>query len=448
MKKKYLNSSYIMILLTLFIISIPTINSTPIKQQDLILTISEEYPLPPPQKTEMILEETIFRRASVRDLSDDPVSDELLSTILWAAYGYRDDNSRTVPTITGVHAVHIYVLRKDGVYKYNPKNHSLIFHRSGDYTNRFQYNAPIQLGIVWDTNISTNDKLTASEIGMIGQNIYLMANALDLGTLATVGSPLSVIKLPENEIPRIIMPLGYPKYPYRFRNQPLVFSLLPTVQLSDYSLSKTLEERMETDIWTGSLTREEIAQLLWSTYGYSYYLDLSEYDFIYHINRHRTVPSAHKYYPLRIYAVTPTDIYQYIPNIYDPLVGPLQILFNFPLFPYPVFTFLKKIESGDYRQTLAEACATPSLQSVPFCILSVLDIQRTRPENYDDFSDEELRWLWYYEAGASGYNAILETTAWNLSGNIISINNPNMICSLLKLDGTLFEPMLAIPIGK
>jgi hypothetical protein len=415
MKKKYLNSSYIMILLTLFIISIPTINSTPVEiQKDFISTISEEYPLPPPQKTEKILEETIFRRASVRDLSDDPVSDDLLSTILWAAYGYRD----------------------------------LIFHRSGDYTNRFQYNAPIQLGIVWDTNISTNDKLTASEIGMIGQNIYLMANALDLGTLATVGSPLSVIKLPENEIPRIIMPLGYPKYPYRFRNQPLVFSLLPTVQLSDYSLSKTLEERMETDIWTGSLTREEIAQLLWSTYGYSYYQDMSEYDFIYHINRHRTVPSAHKYYPLRIYTVTPTGIYQYIPNIYDPLVGPLQILFNFPLFPYPVFTFLKKIESGDYRQTLAEACATPSLQSVPFCILSVLDIQRTRPENYDDFSDEELRWLWYYESGASGYNAILETTAWNLSGNIISINNPNMICSLLKLDENLFEPMLAIPIGK
>lgn len=450
MKKRFLNLSYFMILLTLFIISIPTFNCTPVvkMQQEKISNLSEEYLLPPPQKTDMILEETIFRRSSVRDFLDNPVSDELLSTILWAAYGYRDDDSRNVPTITGVHAAHVYILRQDGVYKYNPTNHSLLFHRLGDFTNYFQYDAPIQLGIVWDTNISTDEKLTASEIGMIGQNIYLMANALDLGTLATIGSPLSVIKLPGNEIPKIIMPLGHPRYPYRFSNHPLVFSLLPTVQLSDYSLSKTLEKRIESDSWTGSLTCEEIAQLLWSTYGYSYYIDRSDYDFIYHINRHRTVPSAHKYYPLIIYAVTSAGIYRYFPNIYDPLIGPLQILFNFPLFPYPVVTFLQKIKSGDYRETLAEAYATPSLRSAPLCILSVLDIERTRPESYDDFSGEELRWLWYYEAGASAYNALLETTAWNLSGNIITVTNPNMICSLLTLDNTLFEPMLAIPIGE
>ena len=39
------------------------------------------YSLPPPKSVDMILEESIFRRSSVRDFSDESVSDEELSTI-------------------------------------------------------------------------------------------------------------------------------------------------------------------------------------------------------------------------------------------------------------------------------------------------------------------------------------------------------------------------------
>ena len=50
-------------------------------------SVSNIYSLPPPKSVDMILEESIFRRSSVRDFSDEMVSDEDLSTILWAAYG-------------------------------------------------------------------------------------------------------------------------------------------------------------------------------------------------------------------------------------------------------------------------------------------------------------------------------------------------------------------------
>jgi len=409
-----------------------------------------EYVLPPPKTINMVLEETLFRRVSIRDFSDEIVSDKDLSTILWAAYGYRDDGTQTVPLIHNVHGANIYVLRHDGVFKYEPVNHSLIFYRAGDYTHHplMQYHAPIQIGIVWNTTISTNENLTAAEIGMIGQNIYLSANALDLATLTTLGFSLSVIHLPDNEKPKIIMPLGHPKYAYDFRYMPLVFSLLPRVELSEKPLSTVLNESTVSSSWQGTVSRQQQAQLLWSTYGYSYYLDRSEFDFIYHINRHRTVPSAHKYYPLQFYAFTSSGIYQYIPNIYNPLIGPLEfILYNISWFPYPVFTLIHNIYQGDHRDTLATACDTPALATAPFCILSVLDIEKTRPEGYDDFSSLSLRWLWNYEAGASAYNVFLETTALDLTTNILPVVEMDDLCSLLNLDETLYQPLFVTPIG-
>ncbi|HEC81809.1 MAG TPA: hypothetical protein ENI42_05245 [Thermoplasmatales archaeon] len=66
-------------------------------------------------------------------ISDIRSIDEELSTVLWAAYGYRDDGKQAVPTVEGMHAAHIYVLKEDGVYKYNPLNHSLVFYKNGEY---------------------------------------------------------------------------------------------------------------------------------------------------------------------------------------------------------------------------------------------------------------------------------------------------------------------------
>jgi nitroreductase len=416
-------------------------------------TSTNYYSLPPPKAVDMILEESIFRRCSIREFSDDPVSDEDLSTILWAAYGYRDDGTRTVPLTDTVHGAGIYVLRKNesnklDVFRYDPLNHSLLFYKKISSFMFGQYRAPVYIGIVWDTDKSKSENEVGAEIGEIGQNIAFTANALDLGSVINVDilpwSYLSRIKLPSNEIPRILIPLGHPKYPYDFRYRPWDFSFLPRIEYSDMSLTAAIEKRNPSHSFEGKLTVHEKIQMIWSSYGFSYFLDRTESDFFYHISRHRTVPSAHGYYPLRIYACTESGIYRYHPNIL------LRLTFypDVDFYGLPIFALMQRIVKGDYREELAQACSQPSIASAPLIILSVLDLEETRPKGGDDFSGEDFRWLWYYEAGASGYNVLLEATAWGLSANMYSVADKKSVCSILNLDETIFIPMYMIPVGR
>lgn len=400
--------------------------------------------LPPPTPVDMILEESIFRRCSIRSFTTDPVSDQDLSTILWAAYGYVNSEKRTVHGINGVYGAHIYVLQKDAVYKYEPSNHTLLFYKTGDFRSHVaQYMAPVELGIVWDKNLSSDENTTGAEIGEIGQNIHFMANALDLGTVVNVGSTLSQIGLPSNEVAKIIMPLGHMEFPYKFVYLPLTLSLLPRVHYSEMPLTEAIEERTNATVWSGTLTNREQAQVIWSSYGYSYFIDKADFDFTYRINRHRTVPSAHGYYPLRMYTVTKSGVYRYFPNVYNPFV-----FMNNTNFPYPVMTFLKKVSGGDHRAEVAQASSQPALASAPLTIISVLDKEKTIPSgNEFNLSGPAYLWIWNYEAGASAYNVLLEATAWNLSASIIHPTDINALRSVLKLNEN-FEPLLVVPVGE
>ena len=409
----------------------------------------DDIVLPPPSTTTMNLEETIWRRASIRNFTKDPISDQDLSTILWAAYGIRGDGSRTVPTINGLYAVKIYVVRQEAVYTYDPANNTLVFYKTGDYRFIGQYEAPLLLGFVWDQNISTDGDLAAAQMGMIGQNVHFMVNALGMGTVVNGDfSPtytLERIGLPDNEVPRIIMPIGYLVFPYNFKDLPVWISFLPKVQRSTSSLSDALEARNETNAWEGELSRKETIQMLWSSYGYSYYVDQSDFGFIYHISRHRTVPSAHGYYVLRIYAVTEDGTYEYIPNIYNPLYGPLRLIYLLPKFPFPVVTYLKKINDQDQRAAIADASESPAIATAPMITVIILDLEQARIGR-DDFSGEEWWWLWYYEVGSAAQNMLLESAAWDLSTNIVLPTDAAAIRSTLGLNES-YVPTMIVPVG-
>jgi nitroreductase len=402
--------------------------------------------LPPPTSVSMNFEETLWRRSSIRNFTAESVDIGDLSTILWAAYGERDDGQRTVTPINGTHTVGVYVIMESAVYRYHPENHSLTFYKSGDYRFVAQYESPVVLGLVWNASLNPDPNSSAFEIGAVGQNIQLMANALGLGCVITGDFPpvytLQRIGLPDNEIGRIIIPLGHLQFPYKFKYRPYRISLLPKIQQSSVTLTEVLNLRNETDSWSGELTRSEQVQMLWSTYGYSPYVDRSEFGFTYHISRHRTVPSAHGYYPLRIFGVTAQNVVEYIPNIYDPL----NFLF-FSYFPFPVITYLKTISREDVRGTVASATTQPACADAPLLIVIVLDIEKTRPEGGDDFSGALMRYLWCFEAGAAAQNVLLEAAAWNLTANsYLPINNGALI-EILGLDGE-FKPLLIVPIGK
>ncbi len=206
------------------------------------------------------------------------------------------------------------------------------------------------------------------------------------------------------------------------------------------TLSAAIEKQNETTSWANaSLSKQQQTQLVWSSYGYSNYYDNSESDNN-PVKRHRTVPSAHGYYPLLIYMVNETGVYRYIPNIYNPLYGLLRGIWFLP-----VTTGLLKIVNGDKRDVVARASAS-YLASAPVTIISVLDVKQTK-KTYDDVSAENVRWLWYYEAGASAHNILLEATAWNLKGTIVFPTNTSALQTLLKLNDNQI-PLLLVPVGK
>jgi nitroreductase len=407
-------------------------------------TNSDEYLLPPPLDVEMILEESIFRRMSVREFTNETVTDEELSTVLWAACGYQTDGGRTIAGINGTYAGIIYVLKEDAAYTYNPENHSLVFFREGDWRDivGWQYKAPIQLGLCYDTN-KADAKFGGAELGQIGQNIQFMANALELGTVVCGQIPPAIdpLDIPENQEGMIVMPLGHPLLPYNFKNRPLWISLLPRIQTSSLSLSAALDERTEGSSFTGTLTKKEISQMVWSFYGFSPYLDKSDSE-LNPVKRHRTVPSAHGYYPFHIYAVTENGVYRYQPNLFTNLISvPVDIL------GFPILTFLVKIKAGDHRQEVAQASSQPAIASAPLIILSILDLDMTRSDGGDDFSGELYQRLWYFETGASAHNVLLEAAAWNLSANIVLPTDASAIRSLLRLNETSV-PLLLVPVGE
>ena len=402
--------------------------------------VNNEIFLPPPLSVNMSYRDAISTRCSVRSFKVtpqmEPVRDLELSTILWAAYGYRQDGSQTVFGIDGLHSTIIYVFREEAVYTYNPLNHSLLLFQEGDLRSivNWQHRAPIQLGLVWDRNKNDDENFSSVEIGEICQNIYFMANALGLGTVTAGLTGFNQIELPENQVGRIVMPLGYPQKPPVFDYNPYLISPLPKVRDSDMNLKNVIEERILKESFNGEINRQQLSQLLWASYGFSYYIDVTNSN-TNEVERHRTVPSSSCVYPLEIYAVTSSGIFRYFPHILH-----LNPYSDNPYYSnnwaFPVISFLLPVRLGDHRDEIAQASSQPDIASAPLILVSVLPL----------ISLYSVSWPWYYEAGASAYNVMLESTLQDLHASIVTPTDINTIKSTLRLiDDSL--PLIIVPVG-
>jgi nitroreductase len=206
--------------------------------------------LPPPQNIDMNLEQTIFQRMSIREFTNETITDEQLASILWNAAGFRLDGNRTISGINHSFASVMYVLKEDAAYTYNPVNHSLTFYKSGDWRDivGYQYpGAPLVLGLCYNTTLA-NPNHAAVEIGEICQNIAFTVDALDLGAVVTGGLPPAIERMgiPDDQTGLIIMPVGHPLHPYHFKYRPLWFSPLPKVVETPMNLTTALQQRTET----------------------------------------------------------------------------------------------------------------------------------------------------------------------------------------------------------
>lgn len=406
------------------------------------------HELPPPQDIEMPLEEAMFRRMSIREFTDEPVSDEQLSTLLWHACGQRTDGGRTFPAFGESHAFELYVLLEDAAYKYNATDHSLMFYKDGDYRSSvgWQYTAPVVLCLVWNTT-AAGEHIASAQVGAVFQNVAWTASALDLGTVVTGEAPSPInteLGVPATEDGMIVMPLGHPVHPYDFSDQPWWLSRLPRPVIGDVSLTAALRQREETSTLSGVLSEQQRSQLIWSSYGMSRYLDRSEQEKN-SIARHRTVPSAHGYYPFEIYVATPDGVYRYHPS----LLTEINWYFKFApvdFFGLPVLTGMRRMARGDHRSDLA-AASNDAVASAPLSIITVLNVDRTRPEWYDDLSAGYIRYIWHMEAGAGMYNVLLEATAMELSSNVYAVDDDSAVMEVIGLSGD-YDPMYVAAVGE
>jgi SagB-type dehydrogenase family enzyme len=354
---------------------------------------------------------------SVRGFTGEQVTDEELSTILWAAYGYTDNGKRGIFNPDEIYSTVIYVIRSDATYKYVPEDHSLSLFKTGNYLYIGQYDAaPIKFGLVWDKSITTDELFGMSEIGMIGQNIYFDANALDLGTVTTGYGveELNQLGLPSNEKPEIIMPLGHPSPPYDFTYSPLPASNLPSVVNNTYSLEDSINNRSIGNKWDNvPLSVVEESQLIWSSYGYSYLLDDTN-------DRHRTVPSAVGIYPFKIYAANQDGVYEYNPATHS----------------------ISTIVQGDRREEINNSLGQSDIWTATATWIII-------PFYNTNINPQYLIW-WYYEVGAISHNIILEATALNLSSNIVTdISDISGLRAALGISSqTNLLPWAVIPVGR
>jgi hypothetical protein len=84
--------------------------------------------LPAPDKTGgKSLMEALWLRKSTRQFSEQPISQQNLSNLLWAAWGInrQEGEHRTVPTGMNKKDAELYVALDGGVWRYNAKSHEL-----------------------------------------------------------------------------------------------------------------------------------------------------------------------------------------------------------------------------------------------------------------------------------------------------------------------------------
>jgi nitroreductase len=152
--------------------------------------------LPAPRKDAgKPLMQALQLRRSVRQFSPRPLPLQVLSDLLWAAYGVnRPSGDRTAPYWRHIMVIDVYAAMADGVWLYDPKQHALRPHLETDIRAQtglqdFVATAPLNLVYVAHgermKEISPEERrLYASvDAAFAGQNVYLYCASEGLATV-------------------------------------------------------------------------------------------------------------------------------------------------------------------------------------------------------------------------------------------------------------------------
>ena len=211
----------------------------PIERPKPVFENGPEILLPKPSfKGSVSVEEALHQRRSIREYAEDSLTIDNISQMLWAAYGVSDSIKgrkmyylKTAPSAGARYPLEIYIAVgkvkgvKAGIYHYSPIRHSISSIALGDFRSSLdngqdmvtQAPATLVFTAFYERTTSKygdrgKERYVCMDLGHAGQNVYLQAVALGMGTCAiaafTDDDVSKLLNLKKEESPLYIMPFG------------------------------------------------------------------------------------------------------------------------------------------------------------------------------------------------------------------------------------------------
>ena len=176
-----------------------TKTAEPKKKKKKEQTEIKEGKLPEPSKGGIALNEALQKRRSERGFAKGDLTLQEISDLLWACQGVTSPyDQRTAPSAGALYPLEVHLITKEGLFHYNPQNHSIKKQLSGDLREDL---AEAALGQSFIGAAAANiiisgviertaqkygpraGRYVAIESGAAAQNILLQATALNWGSV-------------------------------------------------------------------------------------------------------------------------------------------------------------------------------------------------------------------------------------------------------------------------
>ncbi len=184
--------------------------------------------LPPPAKHGGLpLMEALAKRHSSREFAPDALPAQLLSDLLWAAYGVnREGGGRTAPSALNCQEVDVFVALPAGAYRYDAAAHALQLVAAADLRSVTGYQdfvdaAALDLVFVADharmgmVPVAQRESYASAAAGAIAQNVYLFCAGNGLATVIRAWIDRAAIAdalgLTHDQQVLLAQTVGYPK---------------------------------------------------------------------------------------------------------------------------------------------------------------------------------------------------------------------------------------------
>ncbi len=210
----------------IFIILVAIING-------IVLCSGEEKIIELPEvkfNSKVSVERAIGLRRSVREFEEKDLTLQQIGNLLWAASGITDKHLRlrSTPSAGALYPLEVYIVKKNGLFHYEPYTHSLRCLKEEDLRRLlceaaleqvFILEAPLSILIACDYKRTTTRyglrgmRYVHMEAGHMAQNISLEAVSMGLGSVCIGAFTDEILRdiLGTGEEVLYIIPAGYPE---------------------------------------------------------------------------------------------------------------------------------------------------------------------------------------------------------------------------------------------